>query len=279
MKKELVDSLNDTDHGRNAGRIALTKMTVRELRKIASNLGMATTRTVTQRFITGWAGKGKGLLQVLWERGWIDDTKTSQYKKVVIDDAGFPVKEFSLEMMLDSCVDFANETTQLEYICKSLGAEALITTKYHAEYAGEGIEYSWGAAKAMYRRYPLASKKGKEHFVDLVLKCTAREVLTTEMIRKFSRRARSYMLTYKALDIFVEEGREKWMGDEVDTSLDITYKQIENMQKIIKSHRAALDFDRGFIASTLKLTKNLDLKEAIEIGPQKKKRGRKRKHQ
>jgi hypothetical protein len=122
-------------------------------------------------------------------------------------------------------------------------------------------------------------KKGKEHFVDLVLKCTAGEVLTTEMIRKFSRRARSYMLTYKALDIFVEEGREKWMGDEVDTSLDITYKQIENMQKIIKSHRAALDFDRGFIASTLKLTKNLDLKEAIEIGPQKKKRGRKRKHQ
>jgi hypothetical protein len=52
-------------------------------------------------------------------------------------------------------------------------AEALITTKYHAEYAGEGIEYSWGAAKAMYRRYPLASKKGKEKFVDLVLKCTS----------------------------------------------------------------------------------------------------------
>jgi len=157
-------------------------MTVRELRKIASNLGMATTRRVTQCFITGWAGKGKGLLQVLWERGWIDDTKTSQYKKVVIDDAGFPVKEFSLEMMLDSCVDFANETTQLEYICKSLGAEALITTKYHAEYAGEGIKYSWGAAKTMYCRYPLASKKGKEKFVDLVLKCTSREVLTTEMI-------------------------------------------------------------------------------------------------
>ena len=64
MKKELVDSLIDTDHSRNAGQIALTKMTARELRKIASNLGMATTKTVTQRFIPGWAGKGKGLLQV-----------------------------------------------------------------------------------------------------------------------------------------------------------------------------------------------------------------------
>jgi hypothetical protein len=274
-KKELVDALIDTDHGRNAGRITLTKMTVRELRKIASNLSLSTTRTVTQRFIPGWAGKGKGLLQVLWERGWIDDTKTSQYKKVVIDDAGFPVKEFSLEMMLDSCVDFANETTQLEYICKSLGAEALITTKYHAKYAGEGIEYSWGAAKAMYRRYPLASKKGKEKCVDLVLKCTSQEVLTTEMIRKFSCRARSYMLSYKALEIVGEEGT----GDEIDVSLDITHKQIENMQKITKSHWAALDFDRGFIASALKLATNLDLKEEIEIGPQKKKRGWKRQHQ
>jgi len=38
-----------------------------------------------------------------------------------------------------------NEKSQLEYVCESLGVEALITTKYHAEYAGEGIEYSWGA--------------------------------------------------------------------------------------------------------------------------------------
>jgi hypothetical protein len=99
--------------------------------------------------IPGWAGKGKGLLQVLWERGWIDESKISQYKKVVTNDAGYPVKEFSLGMMLDSCTDFANETTQLEFVCESLGAEAIITTKYHAEYAGEGIEYSWGAAKAI----------------------------------------------------------------------------------------------------------------------------------
>lgn len=44
-------------------------MTVRELRKLASNLGMATTMTVMQRFIPGWAGKGKGLLQVLLGAG------------------------------------------------------------------------------------------------------------------------------------------------------------------------------------------------------------------
>jgi hypothetical protein len=33
--------------------------------------------------------------------------------------------------------------------------KTLITTKNHAKYAGEGIEYSCGEAKAVYRRYPL----------------------------------------------------------------------------------------------------------------------------
>jgi hypothetical protein len=75
-------------------------MTVRDLRKLASNLGICTTKTITHRLIPGWAGKGKGLLQVLWERGWIDKSKISQYKKVVTDDAGYPVKEFSLGMSL-----------------------------------------------------------------------------------------------------------------------------------------------------------------------------------
>ncbi len=103
--------------------------------------------------------------------------------------------------------------------------------------------------------------------------------LPTTLSPQMTRRARSYMLSYKALEIVGEEGREEGTGDEVDISLDITHKQIEKMQKIIKSHRAALDFDRGFIASALKLDKNLDLKEEIEIGPQKKKRGRKRRHQ
>ncbi len=99
---------------------------------------------------TGWAGKGKGLLQILWERGWIDESKISEYKKIVTDDAGLIVKEFSLAHILETCTDFANEKTQLEFVCQSLGTEALITTKYHAKYVGVGIKYSWGAAKVVY---------------------------------------------------------------------------------------------------------------------------------
>ena len=49
---------------------------------------------------------------------------------------------------MEVCTDFTNEKTQLEYVCGCLGVKVVITTKYHAEYAGEGIEYSWGAAKS-----------------------------------------------------------------------------------------------------------------------------------
>jgi hypothetical protein len=84
------------------------------------------------------------------------------------------------------------------------------------------------------------------------------------------------MLSYKALEIVGEEGRR----DDIDGSLDITHKQIENMQKIIRSHLAALNFDQGFITSALKLGKvDFDLKREIEIGPQKKKRGGKQQQQ
>ena len=60
--------------------------------------------------------------------------------------------------MMENCFDFANEMSQLEFVCKSVGGRAVITTKFHAEYAGEGVEYSWGFSKCLYRRYPLASK-------------------------------------------------------------------------------------------------------------------------
>jgi hypothetical protein len=79
-KKELVNTVMKTNHGRDDGRITLSKMTVRDFRKIASNLGINTTKLVTHQMKSGWAGKG--LIQVLWECSWIDETKISQSKKM-----------------------------------------------------------------------------------------------------------------------------------------------------------------------------------------------------
>jgi hypothetical protein len=109
-----------------------------------------TKKHVTHKVKPGWEGKGKGMLQILYERGWICREQLDQNKKKVVDDAGLIVKEYSLGNLLETCTNFANKKTQLEYVCGSLGVKVLITTKYHAEYAGEGIAYSWGTAKAIY---------------------------------------------------------------------------------------------------------------------------------
>ncbi|KAL7523118.1 hypothetical protein ACHAXR_000032, partial [Thalassiosira sp. AJA248-18] len=140
---------------------------------------------------------------------------------------------------MQACHDFQNEVSQLEHVARSLGSRVIITTKYHAEYAGEGVEYTWGFSKSVYRRHPLAAKKGRDNFIALVDKCISRELITAEMVRKFSGRARGYMLAYNLLE--TDEMKEK--GEPTE----ITHKMIEKMKKVISSHRAALDFDKGFL--------------------------------
>ncbi len=75
-----------------------------------------------------------------------------------------------------------------------------------------------------------------------------------------------------SLEIVGEGSKEQ----DDEKSNDITHKHIENTQKLFRSHRAALDFDKGFIVASLKSGKDFDLKQEVEIGPHKKKRGRKK---
>jgi len=77
------------------------------------------------------------------------------------------------------------------YLGERLGVEVDRSTKCHPELAGEGIEYTWGLAKGLYRKARLSDKKGKENFRELVKRCLSTEVgavkgsLTHLMIRKF----------------------------------------------------------------------------------------------
>ena len=116
-------------------------------------------------------GKGEGIAANSLERGWIDESMVKEYKVRAVDDAGMIIPEYSLTTLTENWTDFINKMSQLEFVCHSLGCKGLITTKYHAEFAGEGIEYSWGLFKAMYRNYPLVSKKGKWNVDVLVLIC------------------------------------------------------------------------------------------------------------
>ncbi len=70
-----------------------------------------------------------------------------------------------------------------------MGVRVIINTKYHDEYVGKGVEYSWGLLKSVYRHHPLTTKKGKSIFVALVNKCISHDVITVRMVRKISKRA------------------------------------------------------------------------------------------
>jgi len=67
--------------------------------------------------------------------------------------------------MLGNCSNFQNELSALQVLGKELGVVVDSTPKYHAELAGEGIEYSWGYAKNAYRWAPLSQKKGRNNFI------------------------------------------------------------------------------------------------------------------
>ena len=57
----------------------------------------------------------------------------------VVDGA----EEWSLRILMASCLDFfAEEMTALQHVGKELGVSVIISPKFHAEMAGEGIEYS-----------------------------------------------------------------------------------------------------------------------------------------
>ena len=110
------------------------------------------TKRITKRLVRkGWLNKAKGLKQVLWERGWIDESNLSNYSKIKHDENGDEIEELSLLWLMQSCLDYANEDTELQVQAKKFGATVLCTTKYHAKIAGEGIEFSWGVSKSVYR--------------------------------------------------------------------------------------------------------------------------------
>jgi hypothetical protein len=57
------------------------------------------------------------------------------------DGAGAVDEELSLKCLMECCLDFTNEITEL-------GVRVISTTKFHKEMAGKGIEYLWGVSKS-----------------------------------------------------------------------------------------------------------------------------------
>ena len=138
----------------------------------------------------GWVGKPKGMLQILWERGFINETNWTQYTVSDPQDKyGNVNKELSLSYLISQKYDFAHEVTMLQHIGNELGINVDRTPKCHPEMAGEGIEYSWGCGKNHHHALPIADKKSKANFLANIRKCTSRDDahISLKRVRLFSK--------------------------------------------------------------------------------------------
>ena len=167
-------------------------------------------------------------------------------------------KSSSLRHLMGCCQDFREEETALQHLATQLGVTVDLTPKFHAELAGEGVEYSWAHAKGYYRRVPLARKKlGRENFKLLVKESTCPvKQLTRDRVCKFAARARAYICTYYCLAMDnSKDATSSTSNNMVSEKQQLLYSEIERLSKDFKVHRCALDFDRGFVNAGLKSTK------------------------
>ncbi len=143
----------------------------------------------------GWEGKPKGMLQILFERGFINPERMTEYTIDGRNDVfGNLVADTSLRYLMEQLSDFQDEETLLQYHGRQIGGKVDRTPKCHPDMAGEGVEYDWACGKNVYRRLPLKDKKTKAKFRELVSKCLDTDkVLTIEQQRLFSKRACEYM--------------------------------------------------------------------------------------
>jgi hypothetical protein len=229
-----------------------TKGTAKELVKLAEDNGIATAITCA-KIVEGWEGKPKGMLQVLWERGWIDETNLKHYSiKGRHDACGLLIKGSSLKILMSSCEDFEEEESLLQAMGREMGITVDRTPKCHCELAGEGIEYAWGCSKNFYRSLHLNDKRGKENFRSCVEKSLSPEVLTTARIRKFARRARQYICAYYM--IYTESKKNETAAENTHLHFSdrTTPVKLEQLVKKFKTHRCAMDFDSKFCKASFR---------------------------
>ena len=84
-----------------------------------------------QEILKGWEGQPKGMLQVLWERGFIDSSKSEKYYTIEgrKDQFGNIDPSTSVKMMMERQMDFIEEETLLQYHGRAAGCHHRQNTK------------------------------------------------------------------------------------------------------------------------------------------------------
>ena len=212
----------------------------------------------------GWVNKPKGAFQVLYERGWINQSLDPKdyTMKGKLDPFGNRNLKTSLKSLILCQPDFMNQKTMLQYYCEKLGILSDRTPVAHCEIAGEGIEFNWGCAKLTYRGKPIGLKQNKNKFHTLVESVLSNKVLTISICRANARRARQYMLAYMTLKAVESDQNQATQPSSDNNSTpneatsvkqekrNITHSLIERCVRLYRkrrSHRNVRDFDIKYL--------------------------------
>ena len=176
-------------------------------------------------------------------------------------------RALSVDKLMEKQNDFKTEITLLQYHASKLGVSLEQSPKCHPELAREGIEYAWGIAKLKYRQAPLSAKQTSDAFKKLVYECLSADnesVLNITRIYSCSKRARQYMVMYKALGaIRFEEIDGIEVGELVNkhSILESSIKMFWRLTK--KKHCGVLDHQVEDIHIPMKDVKESDKKEHL----------------
>ena len=188
--KELIQRINES----TALNIQL-KISYAKASEIAKKEGISLTYT-KPKVIKGWLNKSKGMMQILYERGFINPNVSvkSYTEKGLKLPTGLYDDTLQYKTMVDNLPDFKGEQSRLEFFAEKLGVTVAYGPKYHPEIAGEGIEYCWALSKSDYRKQPLSEKKKKNQFESLVMK--SMDTSTVLDIHQVRSCARSWILLF-----------------------------------------------------------------------------------
>jgi hypothetical protein len=214
----------------------------------------------------GWLHKAKGMVQIMWERGFLEgtcgckdifDAHTVSRKKnsgVLIDGTG-------LYAYVSTQPDFEHEVTLLQLFTEQRSVPAgcqmmlIRSLKCHPELAGEGIEYDWAAAKQWYPRQKLSDKRTKDTFQKTVIQSLDQVKINVRM--EFSRRARQYMIAYQTVQAFNND------PEAVDKNFETSAYLLDRVVKQRKSHRTVSQ-DGSWVEKMLKRMKEQPLHGDVE---------------
>lgn len=156
----------------------------------------------------------------------------------------------SLKHILSQQLDFKNELSALQHLAKRLGTKVICSSKFHAEIAGEGIEYCWGIA-IIWSEFHWPKRR---HDSSLKQESTSHCQVQYSPLNKSGDQQEGNVPTFLHMDSFTEE-RQKLAGGGAAAAKE--FVDIEKMAKLQRAHCSAAYQDAAYKRSLEMVWKEL----------------------